>query len=448
MGTAGGWLGRASSLLGDDDVAEQGYLLMPLVFRHEAAGDFESAAAVAAEARAIAARFGDAEALALTTQAHGYMLLRAGRVERASPCSTRRWCSSPAAPSRRSRPGWSTAPSSSRARTCSRCAARGSGRGCSHAGAASSPTSSRSRAGVSSTARRSSSSRARGTTRSRRRSRASARLAHSLNRGAAAQAAYRRGELHRLRGELGEAEAAYREASGLGWEPQPGLALLRVAQGRGDAALKALRRALDETSDPLRRATLLPALVEVALDAGEVDEARAACHELGSIVERYRSEMLDALVAQTRGAVELAGGDARAALSTSVGPARSGRSSAPRTTPRGSASSSPAPAARSGTRTAPRSSSTPPAGPSRKLGAAPDLARLDAAGAASPPHGLTARQLEVLRLVASGRTNREIATELTLSEHTVARHLQNIYASLGVSSRTAASAYAFEHRLV
>jgi len=448
VGTAGGWLARAGSLLGDDDALEQGYLLMPLVFRHEAAGDYKAAAAVAAEARAIAARFADAEALALATQAQGDMLLRAGRIDEGlalldeamvlvaggtlSPITTgmvycavilacqdvlevrrarewtgmlARWCGEQPdlvaftgrclvhrAEILQLQGAWDDALAEAR--------------------------------------------------------RASARLARSFNRGAAAQAAYRRGELHRLRGELGEAEAAYREASGLGWEPQPGLALLRVAQGRGDAALKALRRALDETSDPLRRATLLPALVEVALDAGEVDEAREACHELGSIVERYRSEMLDALVAQTRGAVELAGGDARAAL---VDLRRAGTIWTELGAPYDAARVRVL-VARACRALGDEDGASLELDAARRsfteLGAAPDLARLDAAGAASSPHGLTARQLEVLRLVARGRTNREIATALTLSEHTVARHLQNIYASLGVSSRTAASAYAFEHRLV
>jgi DNA-binding NarL/FixJ family response regulator len=81
-----------------------------------------------------------------------------------------------------------------------------------------------------------------------------------------------------------------------------------------------------------------------------------------------------------------------------------------------------------------------------RLGAAPDLAR--ASVRARPTHGLSARELEVLRLVASGKSNREIASTLVISEHTVARHLQNIYAKLGLSSRTAATAFAFEHELL
>ncbi len=68
--------------------------------------------------------------------------------------------------------------------------------------------------------------------------------------------------------------------------------------------------------------------------------------------------------------------------------------------------------------------------------------------ASRDPHGLTRRELQVLRLVAAGETNRGIATELVLSERTVDRHVSNIYAKLGVSSRAAATAYAYEHQLV
>ncbi len=86
-----------------------------------------------------------------------------------------------------------------------------------------------------------------------------------------------------------------------------------------------------------------------------------------------------------------------------------------------------------------------------RLGAAPDLRRVidRAATVATAPGGvLTERECEVLRLVTSGRTNREIGAELSISEHTVARHLQNIFTKLGLSSRAAATAYAYEHGLV
>src|SRR5687767_5444507 len=140
------------------------------------------------------------------------------------------------------------------------------------------------------------------------------RLAQGLNRAAAAQAFYRQGEVHRLRGEFEEAGHAYREASRFGWEPQPGMALLRLAQGRRDAAAAAIRRAVGEATQPVRRANLLPAYVEIMLAAGDVEGARAGCRELEEIAAGYESAMLAALVAHARGASELAAGDARAAL--------------------------------------------------------------------------------------------------------------------------------------
>ena len=83
------------------------------------------------------------------------------------------------------------------------------------------------------------------------------------------------------------------------------------------------------------------------------------------------------------------------------------------------------------------------------LGAVPDVARVDALSSKQPtPGGLTPRELEVLVLVASGSTNKAIAAELVISEKTVARHLSNIFVKLGVSSRAAATAYAYEHELM
>jgi tetratricopeptide (TPR) repeat protein len=135
-----------------------------------------------------------------------------------------------------------------------------------------------------------------------------------LNQLACGKALYRQGEIHRLRGERATAEDAYREASRCGFEPQPGLALLRLAQGNGAAAAAAMRRVLGETSKPLKRAALLPAHVEVMLAAGDLEEARSACRELEEISERQGSDVLRAMAAQARGAVALAAGDARAAL--------------------------------------------------------------------------------------------------------------------------------------
>jgi DNA-binding CsgD family transcriptional regulator len=86
-----------------------------------------------------------------------------------------------------------------------------------------------------------------------------------------------------------------------------------------------------------------------------------------------------------------------------------------------------------------------------QLGATPELARLEALAhmdAAATAHGLTERELQVLRLLAIGTTNRAIAGELVVAQKTVDRHVSNIFAKLGVSSRAAATAYAYQHRLL
>ena len=261
---------------------------------------------------------------------------------------------------------------------------------------------------------------------------------------AAGVAHYREAELLRLRGEFAAAEDAYREASRFGWEPQPGLAQLRLAQGNTAAALAAVRRASAETSDPFKRAALL-AYVEIALATDEGDEARTACHELDELAGRYESTMLAAIAAHARGAVALADGNARAAL-VMLGEARQRwlELDAPYEVARTRVLS-----AEACTALATRSRDLGAAAARElfdRLGAAPDLARLEPER--SPRHGLSPRELEVLRLVAAGKSNREIAGALVISEHTVARHLQNIYTKLGLSSRAAATAFAFEQDLV
>jgi ATP/maltotriose-dependent transcriptional regulator MalT len=263
---------------------------------------------------------------------------------------------------------------------------------------------------------------------------------------AAGIAYYRRAELLRLRGEFAAAEEAYREASSFGWEPQPGLAQLRLAQGRIEAALAAIRRANAEATEPLRRASLLPAQAEIALAAGEVEEARTACLELGDLAAQYDSAMLDAIVAHTEGAVALAEGDAPAALARLRHAQRIWvELDAPYEVARTRELIARACAALGDDETGMLELET-----ARelfeRLGAAPDVARVSTGSGAR--YGLSERELEVLRLVASGKSNRDVASTLVISEHTVARHLQNIYAKLQVSSRGAATAFAFEHNLV
>ena len=135
-----------------------------------------------------------------------------------------------------------------------------------------------------------------------------------VNQRAMGQAAYQQGEVLRLRGEFEAAEAAYREASRLGREPQPGLALLRLAQGNVGAATASIRRAVGEAAQPLKRAAVLPAYVEIALAADDVEAARDAWRELEEIAGRHQSDALHAAAAQAEGAVRLADGAADAAL--------------------------------------------------------------------------------------------------------------------------------------
>jgi len=266
------------------------------------------------------------------------------------------------------------------------------------------------------------------------------------------KASYQLGELHRLRGEAAEAEAAYRKASECGHYPQPGLALLRVIQGRLDGAAAAIRGAAEEVTRPLERTRILSAYVEIALVTGDIGAARSAADDLTVIATDIAALPLLAMAAHTRGAVLLAEGDAKAALEALREAGEGWRGLQ---------------AGYDGARTRVL------VGLARRalgdddtaqleldgarmvfvaLGAAPDVERLDRMAWRRPHEdssgGLSPRELEVLRLVATGRTNAAIAGELVLSEKTVARHLSNIFAKLGLTSRSAATAYAYEHRLV
>src|SRR5439155_22511046 len=171
-----------------------------------------------------------------------------------------------------------------------------------------------------------------------------------------------------------------------------------------------------------------------------------ACQELEELAERFESAMLGAMVAYARGAVAIAEGEAHAALAS----LREAQQvwlelDAPYEVGRTRALAAQA-CSRLGDDEAVRLELQAARDIFRELGATPDLARLEGSGAGAP-HGLSPRELEVLRLVATGNSNREIAAALVISEHTVARHLQNIYAKLRLSSRAAATAFAFEHDL-
>jgi len=273
---------------------------------------------------------------------------------------------------------------------------------------------------------------------------------------AAGAALYQCGELHRLRGELEKAEEAYRQANELGRKPQPGLALLRLAQGDVDVAVASIRRAVDETTDVALRSRVLVASVEILLAANDQASARGATNELRDIAVSMDALFLRAAAAHANAAVLLAEGDNEGALSALCEARDLWRDL-----------EAPYEDARSGLLVAMASRKVGDADTAdleltsarrtfERLGAATDVARVDELRKALPAKGmspkgagqLTGRELEVLRLVATGKTNRAIADALRLSEKTVARHVSNIFTKLGLSSRAAATAHAYRNHLL
>lgn len=446
-----GWLGRAAELVDEigEDCAERGWLAFVRMFRALDTGDFAEAHAMADEANAAGRRFHDPDLIAISTCAQGRVALYGGRFAEglahldeamvrviageASPfiagqvyctaiegcqeisdfgrvaewtAALERWCD--AQPGLLAFTGQCAVHRGQLLRLC---------------GAWDDALTEYSRAAE--------------------------RYEQIGTQGAIGLTAIETGDVLRLRGDLDGADAAYQQAADLGADPQPGLALLWLAAGRGTAALAAIDRLLAEPGGPVQRCHLLPAAVDVLLSCEQADRARPLAIELSELASAIGSTVLSAAAAQAMGAVELAAGDANGALpylrkahqlwAQASSPydaavvrlltgrcllALSDESSAEREL--------------SAARTA-----------FRQLGAVPmaDLAS-SLLAPASPPGGLTAREVEVLRLVAAGRSNPQIAAELVLSEKTVARHLSNIFGKLDVGSRTAAAAYAFEHGLV
>jgi len=453
MGRAGGWLGRAQRLLEaqDGESAEHGYMLIPAVFEHKAAGEWQAAETTAAEAAGIGERFGDSNLFALAAHERGHILIQNGRTKKGlglldeamlavtagelSPivsgivyCGVILACQE-ANEVRRARE-WTAALSSWCERQPDLVAFTGRCR-----------------------VHRAEILQLQGSMREALEEaiRAGERCLEAMNEAAAGEASYRRGEIHRVLGELDAAEEAYREASRYGREPQPGLALLRLAQGRSDAAEAAIRRFMAETTSAGRRAAVLPAGVEIMLAAGDLEAARAACSELELIAGEDAPAAITAMAMQARGSLALAEGDAGAALGASRSATRTWQElDAPYEAARARVLVALA-CRRLGDEDAAELEFEAARATFADLAAEPDVARVDElAGAASGArsHDLTERELEVLRHLAAGATNKTIASELVLSVRTVDRHVSNIFVKLGVSSRAAATAYAYEHQLL
>jgi DNA-binding CsgD family transcriptional regulator len=453
MSRATGWFARAQRLLGREerDCVERGYLLIPVLLQAVAARDWEAASAAAAEATRIAERFGDPDLLAMAGHEQGHALVRQGRVEdglrlvdeamvaatagELSPiatglvyCSVIAYCQD-LYELRRAREWtealthWCEQQPDMVAHTGVCLVHRAEILGVQGAWGAALEEARRARERC---------------------------AAGMVNQTVVGEAIYLEGEVRRLQGEFAPAEEAYREASRHGREPQPGLALLRLAQGRDDAAAAAIRRAMGETSDRLKRARLLPGYVEIMLAVGAMEDAVSGCRELEELSSAHGSAVLGAMSAAARGAVDLARGEAGDALVT----LRHARQvwqelAAPYEEARVRVLVGLA-CRELGDEDAASLELEAADAVFARLGAAPDLARAQSlSGAASvPTHGLTPRELEVLRFVAAGETNRAIAAQLVLSERTVDRHVSNILTKLGVSSRAGATAYAYEHELV
>jgi DNA-binding CsgD family transcriptional regulator len=452
MGRASGWLARAQRLLegAAPECAEHGYLLLSTVEQRLDAGDYEAAYAGAAEAAAIGERCGDRDLVACARHQQGRARLQQGQVEAGltlldetmvtvtagelSPlvtglmyCSVIAACQQVYAFDRASE--WTAALT----QWCD-----GQRDMVAFVGVCQ--------------VHRAEIMQLRGTwPEAIEEARRACARSQGIDRRAAAAALYQEAEVHRLKGDFAAAEEAYRGASQLGLEPQPGLALLRLVQGRSDVAATAIRRVAGTTVNRMKRMSLLPAYIEIMLAAGDVEDARSACRELEEIAASFDTGVPGAIAAQARGAVQLAEGDAQPAL----GSLRRAfevwhRIEAPYAAARvrvliGLACRALEDEDGAGLELAAARSVF------ERLRATPDLARLEAlmkATSSAGTCGLTARELQVLRLVATGETNKVIAGKLFLSEKTVDRHVSNIFTKLDVPSRAAATAFAYRHKLI
>ncbi|WP_439938889.1 LuxR C-terminal-related transcriptional regulator [Nocardia sp. N13] len=275
------------------------------------------------------------------------------------------------------------------------------------------------------------------------------RLADPVGQRSRGAAAYLKGDLHRLRGRDRAAEVEFQLASELGRDPQPGLALLRLATGRLEAAAASIRRAYHEAGDPMSRARLAGGYVEITLADGDLASARAAADELGAVAGALGRPMLTALHLQALGAVLLAEDQPENAMSA-LRQALAGW--------RELDAAYEAARTRALIAAACRAVGDDDTAELELAGALAVFDRLDAVRDAAaaraalqvpapPSSGLTSREEEVLVHIAKGLTNRQIAERLVVSEKTVATHVGHILTKLGLPSRAAATAYAYEHGL-
>ncbi len=448
---AGGWVARAQRLLErePDDVVERGYLLIHEFYGHLGRGDFGRAAATASQVVDVGRRFGNADLIAQGLMSKGRMLIYAGRVaeglalldeamvglsaEEVSPvfaglvyCALIEACQELSDFSRAA--AWTQALSvwcdgqPGLVPFTGQCSVH-RGQVLRWRGAYDDALAEFARA---------------------ERRYAAVRPATV----AAGLAFAERGEVLRIRGDFDAAAAAYTQAAALGHDPQPGLSLLWLAQGRTEPALAAVRRMLAETHDPVARSGLLPAAVEVLVVAGQWDEAGTAVEELAALATEFDSIALQAMAAYAAATCQLGSGEPEDAVGVARDACR-----------RWLALDCPYEAARArmvlarGLRALDdRESAGAELFAARtvfaELGAEPSVREADRLIGRPAPGGLTEREIEVLGLVAEGRSNADIAGSLFLSHKTVARHLSNIFTKLDVSSRTAAVTYAHRYGLI
>lgn len=447
-----GWLSRAGRILeGQPDCVERGYLLLPIGFRSFHAGDSVAAHAAFLQAAGFGERFGDKDLVALALQGQGRALIRQGEIVRGVALLDEAMVAVTAG---------EVSPLNAGGVYCSVLDACGEifdlkrahewtaalDRWC-----AAQPDLVPYRGHC--LVRRSELLQLHGAWQSalEEAHRASQWLSLPAPKPYVGAAFYQMAELHRLRGNFADAEAAYRHASQWNWNRGPGLALLRLAQNQIPAAVILIRQLAEGVEALAFQARILDAYVEISLAAEDVNSARSACDELQQVVARYASPYLRAVWSCASGAVLLAENSPLAALDElrqscaiwcelqapyEAARARVLMAQACRALGNPEAAAIELAAARQ---------------TFQELGAVVDLSRLDQLLSKAEHQNkgpLTDRELQVLRLVASGITNRGIARKLSISEKTVARHVSNIFTKLDLNSRSAATAYAYDHDLV